>query len=172
MSILDFLQQHHCGYRITDHKPVFTAEQLAAAERVSPRQVAKPVVVRCDGQYYLCVLPADRKIDFYAIQHHLKAKHVELAGEQEMKTLFADSELGAEPPFGNLYNLPMLMDKTLAKDKEIVFQAGTHNQAVWMSMDEYKKLTNPDIFSFSYPQTLDEIESMPFDPFFYDPYGI
>jgi len=128
MSVQEYLQQHHCGYRVTEHKPVFTAEQLAVVEHVSPRQVAKPVVVRCDGQYYLCVLPADRKIDFYAIGHHLKVKNVDLASEQEMKTLFTDSELGAEPPFGNLYNLPTLMDKTLAKDKEIVFQAGSHKQ--------------------------------------------
>lgn len=172
MTVLEFLKEQHCSYRVTEHKPAFTAEQLATIEHVSPRQVAKPVVIRSDGHYYLCVLPADRKIDLYAIQHHLKSKNVELACEHDMETLFADSELGAEPPFGNLYNLPTLMDKTLAKDKEIVFQAGSHEQSIWMSMDEYKKLTNPDIFSFSYPMSLDEIESMPFDPFFYDPYGI
>ncbi len=172
MTVLEFLKEKQCSYRVTEHKPAYTAEQLATIEHVPPRQVAKPVVVRCDGRNYLCVLPADRKIDLYAVQRHLKAKNVELASEHDMEALFADSELGAEPPFGNLYNLPTLMDKTLAKDKQIVFQGGSHEQSIWMSMDEYKKLTDPAVFSFSYPMALDEIESMPFDPFFYDPYGL
>lgn len=172
MTLLEYLQEQGCAYKVTEHKPVYTAEQLASAENVPGRQVAKPVVVRSDGRFYLCVLPADRRIDLYALQKHLKAKNVRLASEQEMNQLFADTELGAEPPLGNLYDLPTLMDKKLAKDKEIVFQAGSHEQAVWMSMKQYKKLANPIIGSFSYPASFDEIESMPFDPFFYDPYGL
>ena len=172
MTVLEYLRAEHCTYRVTEHKPVYTAEQLASVEHVPPRKVAKPVIIRADGRYYLCVLPADGRIDIYAVQKHLKGKNVRLASEHEMEYLFGDSELGAEPPFGNLYDLPTLMDKTLAKDAEIVFQAGNHEQAVWISMEEYKKLTNPHIFAFSYPTGLEEIESMPFDPFFYDPYGI
>lgn len=171
MTVLEFLDEKHCDYRVTEHKPVYTAEQLATVEHVSPRKVAKPVVVRADGQYYLCVLPADRKIDLYAVQKHLEAKNVRLASEYEMEYLFGDSELGAEPPLGNLYDLPTLMDKKLAKDKQIVFQAGSHERAVWMSMSQYRRLTNPAVFAFSYPEAMDEFESMPFDPFFYDPYN-
>lgn len=172
MTVLQYLDEKGCAYKVTEHKPVYTAEQLASAEHVSGRQVAKPVVIRADGRFYLCVLPADRRIDLYALQKHLKAKNVRLADEREMNQLFADAELGAEPPLGNLYNLPTLMDKKLAKDKEILFQAGSHEQAVWMSMKQYKKLADPVIGSFSYPASFDEIESMPFDPFFYDPYGM
>jgi Ala-tRNA(Pro) deacylase len=170
MTVIEYLNKQHSTYRVTEHKPVYTAEQLATAEDVSPRKVAKPVVIRSDGRYFLCVLPADRKIDLYAVQKHLKAKNVRLASEQEMEYLFGDSELGAEAPLGNLYDLPTLMDKKLAKDEEILFQAGSHETAVWMSMKEYKRLTRPEIFTFSYPEQLDEYESMPFDPFFYDPY--
>ena len=155
MTVLEYLKDQHCSYRITEHKPVYTAEQLATVEHVAPRKVAKPVIIRTDGRYCLCVLPADRRIDLYAVQKHLKAKNV-----------------GAEPPLGNLYDLPTLMDKNLARDKQIVFQAGSHDRSVWMSMKEYKRLTNPEIFSFSYPEAMDEIESMSFDPFFYDPYGM
>ena len=172
MTVLEYLKAEHCSYRVTEHNPVYTAEQLATVEHIPARKVAKPVIVRADGRYYVCVLPADRRIDLYAVQKHLKADNVRLASEHEMEYLFGDSELGAEAPFGNLYDLPTLMDKTLAKDKEIVFQAGTHEQAVWITMKDYKKLANPHIFAFSYPADLDEIESMPFDPFFYDPYGI
>ena len=69
-----------------------------------------------------------------------------------------------------MYNLPTLMDRSLAKDKEIVFQAGTHEQAVWMPMAEYKRLAQPQVLKFSYPGALDEVDSMPLDPFFYDPF--
>jgi Ala-tRNA(Pro) deacylase len=172
MTVLEFLDEKHCHYQVTEHKPVYTADQLATVEHVPPRKVAKPVVVRADGQYYLCVLPADRRIDLYAVQKHLKGKNVRLASEHEMESLFGDSELGAEPPLGNLYDLPTLMDKKLAKDKRIVFQAGSHKQAIWMSMSEYRRLTHPAILAFSYPETMAEIELMPLDPFFYDPFGI
>ena len=172
MTVMEYLKKQHCTYRVTEHKPAYTAEQLATAEHVSSKQVAKPVVIRADGHYYLCVLPANRKIELYAVQKHLKAKNVRLASEYEMEYLFGDSELGAEAPIGPMYDMPTLMDKKLAKDKEIVFQAGTHDQAVWMSMREYRQLAKPDVFSFSYPEAYDEIESMPFDPFYYDPYGM
>ncbi len=172
MTLLEYLNTQHCDYQVTEHKPVYTAEQLATVEHVSGRQVAKPVVVRADGRFYVCVLPADRKIDLYALQKLLRAKNVRLASEYEMEHLFPDTELGAEPPLGNLYNLPTFMDKSLTKDKQIVFQAGSHERSVWMSMTQYRRLTEPVIGSFSYPAEFDEIESMPFDPFFYDPYGL
>jgi Ala-tRNA(Pro) deacylase len=172
MTVIQYLNEHHSKFRVSEHKHVFTADQLATVEHIPARQVAKAVVVREDGKYVVCVLPADRKIDIYALQKHFRSDTVELASEQELERLFADSELGAEPPFGNLYNLPTLMDKSLAKDKEIVFFGGKHEQSVWISMKEYKKLAKPEICSFSYATSLDEIESMPFDPFFYDPYGL
>lgn len=172
MTVLEYLNQNHCTYRVTDHKTAYTADQLAKAEHITPKKVAKPVILRIDSKYYVCVLAANRKIDLYEIQKHFKAQNVRLASEHEMEFIFGDAELGAEPPIGSMYHLETLMDKKLAKDKEIVFQAGSHQQAIWMTMDEYKHLTNPVIFSFSYPEVYDEIESMPFDPFYYDPYGV
>jgi Ala-tRNA(Pro) deacylase len=172
MTVTEFLETQHCPFRVTEHHPVYTAEQLATCEHVSPRNVAKPVIIRADGKYYVCVLPADRRIDLYAVQKHLKAKNIRLASEHEMADLFDDAEIGAESPIGTMYDLPTLMDKKLAKDTEIVFQAGTHDRAVWMRMDDYKKLTNPIVFRFSYPEAYDEIQSMPFDPFYNDYYSI
>lgn len=158
MTVLEYLDQNHCDYKVTEHEPVYTAEQLASAEHVPERQVAKPVAVLADGSFYLCVLPANRMIDMYALQRLLHAKHVRLANEKEMAQLFADAELGAEPPLGNHYNVPTLMDKKLAKDKQIIFQAGTHNKAVWMSMKQYRKLANPTIAKFSYPAYFERYE--------------
>ena len=171
MTVLEYLKEQACAYKVTEHSPVYTAGQLAEVEHVPQRKVAKSVAVRADnGRFYLCVLPADRKVSLYALEQHLDAQNVRLATEHEMQSLFTDADVGAEPPFGGLYNLPTLMDRTLAKDKEIVFQAGTHDRSVWLSMDEYKRLAKPTVLKFSYPAALDEIESMPLDPFFYDPF--
>lgn len=170
MRLLTYLDDNRCVYKVTEHKPVYTAGQLASVEHVPERQVAKPVVVCADGRFCLCVLTADRMVDLHAVQKHLKAKDVRLANEQEMETIFADAELGAEPPMGVLYNLPTLMDKKLSKDKEIVFQAGSHHQAVWISTKEYIKMANPTIGKFSRPSSFEELDSGPWNPFFYGPY--
>lgn len=171
MNIIEYLDKHGCTYQLTEHEPTFTASELATVEHVSPRQVAKPVVVRAEnGRFYLCVLPADRKISLYALQQHLGVETVRLATEHEMEILFPDADVGAEPPLGCLYDVPTLMDRSLAKDKEIVFAAGTHERAVRMAMAEYRRLAQPTVLKFSYPAVMDEIESMPLDPFFYDPF--
>ncbi|MBN2512345.1 MAG: YbaK/EbsC family protein [Sedimentisphaerales bacterium] len=151
MSVLEYLNIHRSPYRVTEHKPVYSARQLARIEHVSPRQVAKPVVIEADEKLYLCVLPADRIVDLYALQHHLKAKEVKLADEQQLKAVFRDTELGAEAPLGQPYDLPVLLDKSLTKDKEVVFLAGSHRKSIWMDMEEYIRLTEPEILSFSLP---------------------
>ena len=112
--------------------------------------VAKPVVVRADKKFYLCVLPACCKIDFDALKAALKAKQVALADEDDMAGLFEDCTLGSEPPFGHLYGLETLMDASLDKDPFIVFQAGTHELAIRMDMEDYKKLAKPRALNFSY----------------------
>jgi len=118
---------------------------------VSGREVAKPVLIKADGKYYMCVLAACCKVDLDALKKDLRVAQVALAGEDEMSKLFADCELGAEPPFGNLYGLETLMDESLQKDEHIVFQAGTHDQAIKMATDDYKELVSPQVLSFSYP---------------------
>ena len=98
----------------------------------------------------MCVLPACYKIDLKALKKQLKAKKVELAEEKALGKMFDDCELGAEPPFGNLYDLPTVIDKTLEKDDHITFQAGSHEKAIRMSMDDYRKLVAPQVLEFSY----------------------
>jgi Ala-tRNA(Pro) deacylase len=101
----------------------------------------------------MCVLSACYKIDLSALKGQLGAKSVELAEEKEIGKIFDDCELGAEPPFGNLYDLPTVMDKAIEKDDHITFQAGTHEKAIRMSMDDYRKLVEPKVLEFSYHVT-------------------
>ncbi len=150
MKVVEFLETNSAKYEVTRHQPTYSAQQMAAVEHVSGREVAKPVVVKADSKYYMCVLPACCKVDLDALKQELCADQVALAGEDEMSKLFADCELGAEPPFGNLYGLETLMDQSLEADEHIVFQGGTHEQAIKMATDDYKELVGPQVLSFSY----------------------
>jgi Ala-tRNA(Pro) deacylase len=150
MQIAEYLNKSGIKYETRTHKPVFTAQRIAAEEHEPGRFVAKPVIVRADGKYVMCVLAACYKIDLRGLKQTLGAKKVELASEEEMAQVFDDCEPGAEPPFGNLYNITTIMDKALEKDDHIVFQAGTHDKAIKMSMADYKRLVSPKVLEFSY----------------------
>jgi len=150
MRVTEFLDDSSVSYEVVEHKPVFTAQQMAALEHEPGKYVAKPVIVKADGEYMMCVLAACYKIDLGALKNQLGAKKVELADENEIGEIFDDCDLGAEPPFGNLYDLPVIMDKALEDDDHILFQAGTHEQAIRMDMDDYRKLVKPKVLDFTY----------------------
>jgi Ala-tRNA(Pro) deacylase len=153
MSVTEFLDKSGVNYEVSKHEPAFTAQQIAAVVHEPGKYVAKPVIVKVDGEYVMCVLSACHKIDLGALKKQLGAKSVELAEEQDIEKLFPDCELGAEPPFGNLYDLPTIMDKALGKDEHIMFQCGSHEEAIRMSMDDYCKLVKPKMLEFSYQMT-------------------
>ena len=153
MTVLEFLDKSGVKYEVSEHRPTFTAQRMAAVEHEPGRYVAKPVIVKADGKFMMCVLSACYKIDLQGLKDKLGAKKVELAEEKELGELFGDCELGAEPPFGNLYDLPTIMDKALAADDHIIFQAGSHEKAIKMSMADYRKLAAPNVLDFSYHTT-------------------
>lgn len=150
MKVIEYLDSKGIQYELTQHRPTFTAQQMAAEEHIPGMNVAKPVVVKADDTYHLCVLPACCKIDMDALKSELGASSIELANEDELARLFEDCSLGAEPPFGDLYSLDTLMDETLESDPYIVFQAGTHESAIRMALNDYKNLAKPRVFNFSY----------------------
>lgn len=153
MGVIEFLDKSGVSYEITKHQPAFTAQRLAAEEHEPGKYVAKPVIVKADGSLVMCVLAASYKIDLRALKKQLGAKKVELAEEKDMGKIFGDCELGAEPPLGNLYDLPTIMDKALEKNDHIIFQCGSHEKAIRMKMADYQKLTSPKVLEFSYHTT-------------------
>ncbi len=153
MGVIEFLKKAGVKYEVKEHKPTFSAQSMAAAEHEPGRFVAKPVIVKADGKYVMCVLSANLKIDLKALKEQMGAKSVELADEDQIGKLFGDCELGAEPPFGNLYDMPTIMDKALEKDDHILFQGGTHEKAISISMADYRKLASPKVLEFSYHAT-------------------
>ncbi|MCF7955361.1 MAG: YbaK/EbsC family protein [Phycisphaerae bacterium] len=151
MKLMDFLNKVSADYEVTEHLPTFTSQELAAEEHIPGIMVAKPVIVRADEEYYMCVLPACYKIDFDTLKRQVGADEIELADENEMAKLFDDCSLGAEPPFGSLYGLLTFMDSSLEDDEYIVFQGGTHDKSIKMDMEDYLELAMPRILSFCYP---------------------
>ena len=149
MGVTEYLDKSKVKYKVTKHKAAFTAQEMAAEEHEPGQYVAKAVVVKADDNYVMCVLPACYNIDLKALKSQLKAKSVKIAEEKELGKIFGDCELGAQPPFGKLYDLPTIMDKVLEKDDHIMFQCGTHEKSIRMSMEDYRKLVVPRVLEFS-----------------------
>jgi len=150
MEVKEFLKTSGISYETSKHVPAFTAQGMAAVEHEPGRYVAKPVVVKADDRYLMCVVPAPSHVDLAQLKSQLTAESVELATESEIADLFPGCELGAEPPFGNLFELPTLMDKSLEADDHILFQAGTHEEAIRMSMADYRRLVEPKVMDLTY----------------------
>jgi Ala-tRNA(Pro) deacylase len=145
MKIEAYLEEQGVAYEKREHPAAYTAQEVAAEEHVSGNMLAKTVIVAVDDKYTLCVLPASYKLDLNKVARELRARNVRLADEAEMARLFPDVEVGAEPPFGNLYQLPTLVDRHLAEDEAIVFQAGTHRDAVRIRYADFARLAKPAV---------------------------
>jgi len=143
--VKQYLEESKTPYIHCTHRLAYTAQEVAAAQHVPGREMAKTIVLRADGQFLLVALPAIMKIDMKALRDELPFKQVELATEKEFASLFPDSEIGAMVPLGNLYNLPVYVDKTLSADEEIVFNAGTHVDTIRMKYKDFERLVQPRI---------------------------
>jgi Ala-tRNA(Pro) deacylase len=117
-----FLGEQHADYTLTTHAKAFTAREVALAEHLPPREVAKTVVLFGDAEYHMVVIPANKLVDFQELRHALGLVQARLATEDEIARLFPDCELGAMTPFGSLYGLPVYLDSTLAVEPVIAFK--------------------------------------------------
>jgi Ala-tRNA(Pro) deacylase len=144
-----FLEEHDTAYMHHVHAPAHTAREVARAEHVAPHRVAKTIVFHSDKGYAMAVLPADRFIDLFDLRFVLGLDYVRLATETELKQLFPDNELGAMPPFGNLYGMPVYVDANLAEEHTVAFNAGTHRDVIYMRFADFRRLVRPTITFFS-----------------------
>ena len=145
------LDKHKMKYVVVSHSLAYTAQEIAATAHVPGKELAKTVMVRVDGKIQMAVLPASRQIDFSKLKKALQAKKADLATEEEFRGLCPDCELGAMPPFGSLYGLPVMVDQSLGEDEDIYFNAGTHRELVKMAFEDFIKIEKPDIVDFSKP---------------------
>ncbi len=152
MSILaklqTFLDERQIPYAHSVHPLAFTAQEVAQAEHVSGRMIAKVVVLLADGAFAMAVLPADSLVDLQELRNAMGVTHLRLATEQEIGDLFPDCELGAMPPFGNLWDLPVYLENSLAQQSAIAFNAGTHRDVVHMKFADFRSAVAPVILPF------------------------
>jgi len=143
MRLDEFLSNHQVPFERLEHREVFSANRVAQALHVPGREVAKAVLLRSGAGYALVVLPATHHVDLQQVGRDLGAERVELADEDEVGRMFPDCERGAVPPFGSLYDLPTLVDASLADDERIVFEAQNHHEAIRMNYRDYESLEHP-----------------------------
>lgn len=148
-KLMEFLDQSKVKYVVITHSPAFTAQDVAASAHIPGKDIAKSVMVKIDGKVAMAVVPASSMVDFRLLKKAVGAAKIELASEAEFKGLFPDCEVGAMPPFDNLYSMDVFVCKTLTEDQEIAFNAGTHRELVKMSYIDFENLVKPKMFTFS-----------------------
>ncbi len=149
-KLAEFLDLNKVQYTVLTHSISYTADEVARSAHVAGKELAKTVVVWIDGSMALVVLPASHMIDFTLLRTQSGAKNVELANESEFRDRFPECEVGAMPPFGNLFSMRTFVASTLKEDKEILFNAGSHRELVRMGYDDFERLAHPTIVPFTF----------------------
>jgi Ala-tRNA(Pro) deacylase len=144
-----YLREEGVSFETVTHSVAYTAQEVAAAQHTPGRKLAKVVLVDADGKLVMLVLPASYRLDFPKVRDVLGASKVRLAKEEEFAGTFTDCEVGAMPPLGNLYGLPVYVDSSLAQTREIIFKVGSHTTSMKMGFSDYERLVDPEIVDFS-----------------------
>ncbi len=140
-----FLDENGVAYATIEHPKTYTALESAEAARIAGKELAKIVMVKVDGKMAMAVLPASEMVDFELLKEAAGAKTVELLAEEEFKGLFPECDLGAMPPFGNLYGLDVFVSESLSGQEEIAFNAGSHTELLKLAYQDFEKLVQPKV---------------------------
>ena len=138
-----FLGEHDVKYVIIGHSIAYTAHDTALSAHVASEDFAKTVVVKLDDAMAMVVLPSTEKLDLQLLRGVAHADLVRLASEAEFQDLFPAIEVGAMPPFGNLFGMPVYADEALAARREIAFNAGSHREVIRLAWADYQRLVEP-----------------------------
>ena len=139
------LDEAQVSYEVYNHPLAYTAQEVAATQHVSGKEMAKVVMIQVDGNLVMGVLPGSFKVNVHTVREGLGAKDVRLATEDEFISRFPECEIGAMPPFGNLFGVPVMVDPALEKDEYIYFNAGNHAQTVRMRYQDFARLVKPQV---------------------------
>jgi Ala-tRNA(Pro) deacylase len=143
-----YLREKQVPFEVRHHPRAITAQEVAASEHVPGKMLAKTVMVLADGKMVMLALPAPYQVDMDKAGKVLGVE-VRLAHEEEFESTFPDCEVGAMPPFGNLYEVPVYVEAALAEDETIVFRAGTHTDTMSVSYADFERLVEPTIAEFA-----------------------
>ena len=148
-KLKEFLDNQKIHYSSIPHSTAYTAQGIAAVTHISGKELAKTVIVKLDDELVMAVLPASQQVDLDMLKATTGAKTAATASEREFREKFPDCETGAMPPFGNLYDMKVLVEESLTKDHEIAFNAGSHNELMRLAFADYLRAVNPVILKFA-----------------------
>jgi len=149
LKLRNYLDDNNVEYITISHSPAYTAQRIAELTNTPGKELAKTVIVKMDDKFAMAVLPASHRVDLDHLKSAVGASEVVLASESEFKSLFPDCELGAMPPFGNLYNMGVFVSEQLTDDEDIAFNAGSHTELVRMSYQDFANLVTPKVVSLT-----------------------
>ncbi len=144
-KLREFLDANKIQYVSISHSAAFTAQGIAALTHIPGRELAKTVIVNLDGALAMVVLPASLHVDLDLLRTTVGANDARIAAEKDFQNCFPGCEVGAMPPFGNLYDMPVYVDETLTRDDEIAFNAGSHYELIRMAYDDFERLVKPEV---------------------------
>ena len=147
-KLKDYLDGHKIQYEVLTHREAYTAPEIAHTLHVPGKELAKVIIVKVGEKFVMTVLPSTWKVNLNRLKEVFGGSQVRLATEEEFKGLFSDCAIGAMPPFGNLYGLEVYVDLSLTADEEIVFQGGTHQDAIKMRYEDFALLASPTVEEF------------------------
>jgi Ala-tRNA(Pro) deacylase len=156
-KLREFLDDQGIKYVTISHPVAYTAQEIAAVTHISNKELAKTVIVKIDSALAMAVLPASYAVDLPLLRAATGARTVSLAKEAEFKDRFPECDIGAMPPFGNLYGMAVYADESLTKDKDIAFNAGSHNELLQVSYADFERLVKPTVLKFA---GLPDVESL------------
>ena len=148
-KLKEFLDSNNIKYMVCIHSTAYTAQEIAATAHIPGKDLAKTVMVKMDGKMAMAILTASHRVNLDLLKKLGKAKTAELATEDEFNIYFPDCEVGAMPPFGNLYDMEVYTDEILTEDKEIAFNAGSHRELIKLSFEDFKKIARPKMGKFA-----------------------
>lgn len=144
-----FLDKEKVKYVSIVHSAAYTAQEVAASAHITGKELAKTVIVQLDGQMAMAVLPANRKIILQDLREVTGADQVKFVSEDAFKTLFADCDTGAMPPFGNLYGMEVFVAASLTQNESIAFNAGSHVEVIKLAYKDFERLVRPTVLTFT-----------------------
>jgi Ala-tRNA(Pro) deacylase len=148
-KLKEFLDRHGIKYATTSHSLAYTAQEIAASAHIAGQELAKTVMVKIDDKMAMAVLPASYKVSFDLLKKAAVASKVELANEQEFREMFPELEVGAMPPFGNLYGMEVFVDESLSQDDEVAFNDGSHTELMKLAYRDFERLVKPKVARFA-----------------------
>lgn len=143
LRIANYLKDHHVPYEIIKHKPVYTAQEIAAEAHIPGDSLLKVVILKMDNKLIMLLESANKKIDMEDFAKRLGATRVELAHEYEFEEIFPECDVGAMPPFGDLFNIDVYIDDAIGNQEEIAFNAGNHSELIRMRFSDFERLVKP-----------------------------